>query len=67
VTLLDAGGLSALERFAEMCESRSIRVVLADLQAQPAGAMKAAGLTDGTTHIEVVPTLTEAVALARGG
>lgn len=65
VTLLDAGGTSAFERFAAECTARGIRVLLADLQPQPARAARAAGLGDGPSGVTMLPTLTEAVAVAR--
>ena len=65
VTLLDAGGTSALERFQTECASRGIRVLVTDLQPQPASAAKAAGLAQGASSIELVPTLTEALSIAR--
>ncbi|MBE0417967.1 MAG: C4-dicarboxylic acid transporter DauA [Coriobacteriia bacterium] len=65
VTLLDAGGTSALERFDAECVTRGIRVLLADLQPQPARVVHAAGLASGSHAIELVPTLAAAVAMAR--
>ncbi|MBN3585936.1 STAS domain-containing protein, partial [Algoriphagus aestuarii] len=35
VPLLDAGGLSALEKFISACEKRNTKVIVADLQFQP--------------------------------
>ncbi len=60
ITLLDAGGVSAFERFAEECEARGIRVLVADLQPQPMRAAQAAGLGESGA-VELVPTLDEAL------
>jgi SulP family sulfate permease len=65
VTLLDAGGIGALERFAEECALRDIRVLIADLQPQPARAAKAAGLGSETSALELTPTLDAALAIMR--
>ncbi len=66
VTLLDAGGTSALERFEAECDSRGIRVLLTDLQPQPGSAAKAVGIGDAASCVTIVPTLTEALSVARG-
>lgn len=66
VTLLDAGGSSALERFGVECAARRIRVILADLQPQPAKAVEAVGIGGESSHIQLTPTLREAVEIARG-
>jgi len=65
VTLLDAGGISALERFAEECAARGIRVLIADLQPQPARAAHAAGIGSETSALELTPTLDAALAIVR--
>lgn len=65
VTLLDAGGVGAFERFAETCAERNISVVVADLQPQPAATFRSAGLADGAAGIAVYDTLYAAVAAAR--
>jgi SulP family sulfate permease len=65
VTLLDAGGTSAIERFAEECGSRGIRVLLADLQPQPAKVAHDAGIAEASPCLELVPTLAEAIDIAR--
>jgi SulP family sulfate permease len=66
ITLLDSGGVAALERFAEECLARDIRVVLADLQPQPTRAVRAAGIGAPGSGIELAPTLDAALALIRG-
>ncbi|MBW6467687.1 MAG: C4-dicarboxylic acid transporter DauA [Coriobacteriia bacterium] len=67
VTLLDAGGTSAMERFDAECAARGIRVLVTDLQPQPARVLRAAGL-GGTAHATtLVPTLAEALTRARTG
>ncbi|MBI5231879.1 MAG: C4-dicarboxylic acid transporter DauA [Coriobacteriales bacterium] len=65
VTLLDAGGIGALERFAEECDARGIRVLLADLQPQPARAAIAAGIGSRTPSVELTPTLAAALEVMR--
>jgi SulP family sulfate permease len=65
VTVLDAGGTGAFERFLHECKDRGIRVILTDLQSQPARTLRASTLGDGGDALEIVPTLTEAIAMAR--
>lgn len=65
ITLLDAGGLSALLRFADVCDSRGIRLVITDLQEQPARAIEAAELSDRHGRVEFAPSLAQALAHAR--
>jgi len=62
VTVLDAGGAAALERFLDECDARGISVVIADLQEQPMRALT--NCCDGGTLREVVVagTLDEALA-----
>ncbi|GAB4290246.1 MAG: C4-dicarboxylic acid transporter DauA [Coriobacteriia bacterium] len=67
VTVLDAGGVGALERFEEECTARGIRVLIADLQQQPARTARAALIGAESACLEVVPTLAEAIAIARQG
>jgi SulP family sulfate permease len=64
VTLLDAGGTSALERFGAACRERGIRVIVADLQPQPARSFAAAGLSRDC-GLEMAPTLSSAISQAR--
>lgn len=66
VTVLDAGGIGAFERFLAECKERRIRVIMADLQPQPARTLSSSTLGDGQDVLELVPTLTEAIAIARG-
>ncbi len=63
ITLLDAGGSSALERFVTECEARGITVLMTDLQAQPARTIEAAGLGQRRS-LRVLPTLADALAVA---
>lgn len=65
VTLLDAGGTSALERFSDACAERGIRVLLADLQPQPAQIARDLELHSGSHAIELTETLDDALAIAR--
>jgi len=64
ITLLDAGGLGALERFAEICRSRDISVILTEFQDQPARTVRAANLLEEGI-IEQRADLADALALAR--
>jgi len=66
ITLLDAGGTGALERFLEQCAARNIRVIMSDLQAQPVRTLRASGLPDRTRVLVLAPTLAEALVIARG-
>lgn len=65
VTLLDAGGTSAFERFAAECHARRIRVIVADPPPQMAQVLDAGGLTSGEHRVEIAATLARAVASAR--
>lgn len=64
VTLLDAGGTSAFERFGAACRERDIRVIVADLQPQPARSFAAAGL-EHDCGLETRATLSSAISEAR--
>lgn len=64
VTLLDAGGIGSLERFLDECAASGIRVVIADLQAQPREAL-AAALPAETDRVRLAPTLAEALTSVR--
>jgi SulP family sulfate permease len=65
VTVLDAGGVGAFERFLQACAERGIRVSVADLQPQPAATFRASDL-DGSSGVVVHDTLYAAIAQARG-
>ena len=45
VTILDAGGLSALNKLIDTCEQDGTRIVIADLQFQPLRTLARAGVT----------------------
>ncbi len=66
VTVLDAGGTGALERFLDECDARHINVLVADLQVQPLKALTSCngGVTCG--RLTVTDTLDEALEFARG-
>lgn len=61
ITMLDAGGTGALERFAEECRERDITVYLTDLQAQPLRVVGTAGSLTQDGTVRVVPTLADAL------
>ncbi|MCA1778869.1 MAG: STAS domain-containing protein [Xanthomonadaceae bacterium] len=65
VPILDADGLSALERFIEQCRRRNIRLILADLQHQPMKALARAGIRIVTGQLMITPTLARALELSR--
>ncbi|MCB9473474.1 MAG: C4-dicarboxylic acid transporter DauA [Candidatus Delongbacteria bacterium] len=65
ITLLDAGGVSALERFEEECEERRIRVLLSGLTAQPARAARDARIGQKPGVLSLLPHLSIAVETAR--
>ncbi|HEV8077226.1 MAG TPA: C4-dicarboxylic acid transporter DauA [Marinobacter sp.] len=64
VTLLDAGGLSALNKLLAACERDGTRIIIADLQRQPLRALARAGVApvNGISHF--TPTLAEALVQA---
>ncbi len=61
VSILDAGGLSALSRFVDQCRQRQIEVVVADLQYQPLKTLARAGVQPVPGELSFYPTLQEAV------
>lgn len=63
VTLLDAGGLSALNRFIDTCLQRRQRLILADLQFQPLKTLAKARVRPIDGRFLITPTLAEAVSL----
>ncbi len=65
ITLLDAGGTSAFERFFEECESRHIRVIITNMQAQTERALKASGIGARARAAVFTATLPEAIEMAR--
>lgn len=61
VTLLDAGGLAALDRFIEQCQQHAVQLVLADLQFQPLKTLARAGTIRNSEQLHFAPTLTDAL------
>lgn len=67
VTVLDAGGLAALEKLIETCRRDGTRIVIADLQFQPLRTLARAGVqpTDGVSSF--APSLDAALASLKSG
>ncbi|GAA0787242.1 C4-dicarboxylic acid transporter DauA [Marinobacterium sediminicola] len=61
VPLLDAGGLSALTHFTQLCRRQGIELVIADLQFQPLRALARAGMMPVEGELKFTPTLAEAL------
>jgi SulP family sulfate permease len=61
VTILDAGGLSALNKFVENCASVKTRVYLADFQYQPLKTLAKARFKPDAEVCTVYPTLSDAL------
>jgi sulfate permease, SulP family len=66
VTLLDAGGLTALSRFIDEARHQHMQLVLADLQFQPLRALARSGLGGATDVLSATPTLAEALTRLAG-
>jgi len=66
VTVLDAGGLSALGKLIDTCRDSGSQVIVADLQFQPLRALARAGLAPEKGVSRFTPTL-EAALNAAGG
>jgi len=64
VTLLDAGGLSALNKLLAACEHDGTRIIIADLQYQPLRALARAGVAPVTGVSRFTLTLAEALVQA---
>lgn len=64
VPLLDAGGLSALQKFLSKCRSCNTHVVICDLQFQPLRTLRRANLTPVPGALTFAPSLEEALNLA---
>ena len=67
VTLLDAGGLSTMSRFIDLCGRRQCQVVIADLQFQPLRTLARAGVKPIPGVSVYAPSLEQALQLARQG
>ncbi|NVK40255.1 MAG: C4-dicarboxylic acid transporter DauA [Oceanospirillaceae bacterium] len=61
VPMLDAGGLSALEKYIASCRERHIELMIADLQFQPLKALARAGIRPVEGELSFTPTLAEAL------
>ncbi len=61
VPLLDAGGLSALNHFIQLCRRQGVELVVADLQFQPLRALARAGMAPIEGELSFAPTLAEAL------
>ncbi|MFC6669240.1 C4-dicarboxylic acid transporter DauA [Marinobacterium aestuariivivens] len=61
VPMLDAGGLSALEKFIASCRERNVKLLIADLQFQPLKALARAGIQPVEGRLAFAPTLAEAL------
>jgi SulP family sulfate permease len=64
VTVLDAGGLSALNKLVETCRRNGSQVVIADLQFQPLKTLARAGVRPVTGVSRFAPSLDEAFRIA---
>tara|TARA_R110002111_G_scaffold124208_1_gene188339 strand:+ start:6970 stop:8739 length:1770 start_codon:yes stop_codon:yes gene_type:complete len=63
VTVLDAGGLSSLNKLIATCQSDGTRIVIADLQSQPQRTLGRGGLGPIEGVLQFTPSLREALAL----
>lgn len=61
VPILDAGGLSALEKFLSACRRDNIKVFIADLQFQPLKSLAKAGIKASDSSLTFFPSLAEAL------
>ncbi|USD35673.1 C4-dicarboxylic acid transporter DauA [Ferrimonas sp. SCSIO 43195] len=61
VSVLDAGGLSALNRLVEECRLNGTRLVITDLQFQPMKALAKAGVSPIDGVLTFMPVLSDAV------
>ncbi|GHD43209.1 sulfate permease, SulP family [Marinobacter persicus] len=67
VTVLDAGGLSALGKLIDTCRETGSQVIIADLQFQPLKALARAGLEPEAGVSRFTPTLAAALEAAGTG
>ena len=63
VTVLDAGGLSALNKLIATCQNDGTRIVIADLQSQPQRTLARGGLGPVEGVLQFTSSLREALAL----
>ena len=64
VPVLDAGGLSSLEKFLDACRKRKLPVIVADLQFQPLRTLARAQLRPLDGELAFTSTLREAIEMA---
>jgi len=64
VTLIDAGGLSAFNRYLEALKPKGTQLIVADLQFQPLKTFAKAQIKPIDQRLVFTPTLTEAVSMA---
>ncbi|MEQ9545321.1 MAG: C4-dicarboxylic acid transporter DauA [Marinobacter sp.] len=65
VTVLDAGGLSALNKLVEVCRAEGTRIVIADLQFQPLKTLARAGVGPVNGVSSFYPSLEAALTAVR--
>ncbi|TNE97837.1 MAG: C4-dicarboxylic acid transporter DauA [Gammaproteobacteria bacterium] len=65
VTILDAGGLAALNKLIATCREDGTRIVIADLQFQPLRTLARAGVKPIEGVSDFAPSLDQALALVR--
>lgn len=65
VSILDAGGVSALYRFIAHCQASHIKLYLADFQFQPLKTLARAGFRPDNTWVKTFSTLSSACAAAQ--
>ncbi|MES2822689.1 MAG: C4-dicarboxylic acid transporter DauA [Pseudomonadota bacterium] len=64
VTLLDAGGIAALNKLIEHCKKNNAQMILTDLQEQPLSTLKKSNVDTQNNVLRISPTLQEACATA---
>ena len=64
VNMLDAGGISALNKLIEHCEKIQTRILLSELQEQPLLTLKHHHIEEHCGALQIYPTLEEACAAA---
>lgn len=64
VTMLDAGGIAALNKLTEHCKKNNAQIILTDLQEQPLSTLKKSNIDTQNNVLQISPTLQEACATA---
>ncbi len=64
VTMLDAGGIAALNKLIEHCKRNNTQIILTDLQEQPLSTLKKSNLDTQNNVLRISPTLHEACVTA---